>query len=123
MFIGERWDVVTKQSICRICLNPKHGGKIHHDLLHRDFSRDDQNLTALTRAIHRDQATSASASSVLNKCLLPTARVKLSYDTRLLQTTALLNSGSNCSLVTKGLARRLKLKAVLIRCVRHVPGH
>jgi hypothetical protein len=121
--VNARWDAVIKQSICRRYLSPlqsdhnyncnmscKHCGKHHHDLLHKDFTRNGQNLTALIRSRANNKVTCSSASSILNNCILPTAKVKLSSTTRCLQTTALLDSGSNCNLITKNLAKRLKLK-------------
>jgi Putative peptidase (DUF1758). len=56
----------------------------------------------------------------LNKCLLPTARVKLSGNNRYLHNTVLLDSGSNCNLITKELARRLNLKG--FSCKINVQG-
>ena len=104
------------------CLNPFQSGhnyncnmsckrywKNHHDLLHWDFPRNDQNLTVLVRSRAHNKVTCTSASSILNNCLLPTARVKLSSTTRCFQTTALLDSGSYCNLITKNLARRIFL--------------
>ena len=109
--------MLLRNNLFVVCLNPfqaghkyncnalcKHCGRNHHELLHRETVRNEQNL-----AKPCNQVTCTSASTVLNKCLLPIARVKLFCNNKYLHTTALLDSGSNCNLITKELARKLKL--------------
>jgi Putative peptidase (DUF1758). len=117
--VNERWDAVIKQAIYRKCLTPLQSGHNyncnmsckHCGKYHKDFTRNGQNLTALvSRSRANNKVTCSSTSSILNNCILPTAKVKLSSTTRCLKTTALLDSGTNCNLITKNLAKRLKLK-------------
>jgi hypothetical protein len=57
-----------------------------------------------------NKATCASISTVLSNCLLPTARVKLSAGKRVRKCMALLDSGSNCNLMSRKMDQKFKLR-------------
>ncbi|KAL0901985.1 hypothetical protein ABMA27_007121 [Loxostege sticticalis] len=102
---AERIKVVTDNNLCNICLN-QHKGKCR---FHFRCSHCKKNHNSL---VHPEEANTPVTlfSNVNNNVLLPTARVKLfSKDNKEVHVKAILDSGSQASLVTSKVIEVLKL--------------
>jgi len=117
--VTKRWDLVRLLNLCSCCLTNGHWASdcrkgrcsrcsgAHHDLLHRPPKprSEGQSDGAGSRSQHVTNAGNKPSSSVT----FMTVNVKLKESRSRKSVTALLDSGSNCSYVTKELATRLGL--------------
>ena len=130
--VRQRWDLVRPSNMCICCLCGGHRAKDcaeqecgnckkkHHSLLHYD--KKPRHKPAITSEGHAPKSTSdmtrrepipqstTAAGIAASSVAFMTVSVKLKENKSPQQVTALLDSGSSGSYVTKDLAARLNLK-------------
>ena len=119
----EKLDLVKKKRLCFNCLNPGHGarkclskrtcfekgcGKRHHTFIHQALSKKSQSQESEGEAPER---TGVNIMRSNRKVFLQLVQVKVSNQNGdSVETYALLDSGSKCTIITKGLCDSVKLE-------------
>lgn len=128
--VSDRFNFVKRANLCTNCLSPnkfnhicssrrcRHCNQPHHTLLHfNNNSRSEQTERNVTSTVVRSEAPNldrpirncVNANTQLSHCLLATAAVGVTVNNSSYPCIALLDSGSDCHLITQSAVNRLGL--------------
>ncbi|VDP04038.1 unnamed protein product [Schistosoma margrebowiei] len=121
--VRERKEFVLRHKLCNLCLKANHVAKYcrsprscavkgcgwrHHTLLHE--LQEEQRNTNIDACINTQLCTEKSVERVQKQTAFAIVPVLVKNGEKVVQTCAFLDSGSDASLITEDLARRLNLE-------------